>query len=144
MIEKIFAWFSAAVPRPVESSMRVQLGVHAEEFKEMLDTLKASNLRGKIRLTIARWAVGVMATELKQGKIDLRVDNRVEFLDACADQIVTATGCAYMNGMDIVTAIQRVNDSNWSKFVNGKPLFDENGKVRKGPGYFKPTLIDLV
>ena len=45
--------------------------------------------------------------------------------------------------MSIVEAVGRVNKSNWSKFVNGKPIFDENGKIAKGPDYVKCDLEGL-
>ena len=45
-----------------------------------------------------------------------------------------------MEGMDIVGALDEVNRSNFSKFVNGKPVFDENGKIKKGANYKEPDL----
>ena len=62
------------------------------------------------------------------------------YLDALADGIVTATGMAHMAGMDIVGALGEVNRSNWSKFEDGKPVFNENGKIAKGKDYSKPEL----
>lgn len=49
-----------------------------------------------------------------------------------------------MNGFDIVGALQEVNRSNWSKFENGEPIFDENGKIKKGPNYRPPDLSKFV
>jgi len=46
--------------------------------------------------------------------------------------------------LNILDGLTEVNRSNWSKFVDGKPLFDENGKIKKGPGYSKPDLSGLV
>jgi hypothetical protein len=60
-----------------------------------------------------------------------------------ADQIVTAVGIASMLDMDIVGALQEVNRSNYSKFVNGRAVFDENGKIKKGADYSKPDLTGL-
>ena len=45
-----------------------------------------------------------------------------------------------MMGFDMVGALDEINKSNWSKFENGKPVFDENGKIKKGAEYFKPKL----
>ena len=41
-------------------------------------------------------------------------------------------------------AVEEINRSNWSKFVDGKPVFKPNGKVGKGPNYFEPNLDSLV
>lgn len=144
VISSIIRWFSLAVPKPTPDNQRVQFGVHVEEFSEMLDAVKSKSLRGRLRLAIARWATKGLATDLKTNKMDVYVDNRLEYLDSCCDQIVTALGCAHMHKMDVVTGMQRVSDSNWSKFTDGVPEFDENGKIKKGKGYYKPTLIDLV
>ena len=135
-------WFQLAVAQPTEKNKLVQLGVHIEEVGEMFTALGAGPVAA---------ALDELATAFKSGATpngdaivftDLTVD-RKEMLDALCDQIVTATGVAHMLGMDIVTALARVNDSNWSKFVDGKPVFDENGKIKKGPSYQKPNLDGL-
>ncbi len=71
-------------------------------------------------------------------------ENRLAFLDAMVDQVVTATGSAQHLGMNIAGGLDEVNRSNWSKFVDGKPIFDENGKIAKGPDYFKADLSPFV
>jgi hypothetical protein len=48
-----------------------------------------------------------------------------------------------MFDMDIVGALREVNRSNYSKFVNGRAVFDENGKIKKGADYSKPDLTGL-
>jgi hypothetical protein len=42
--------------------------------------------------------------------------------------------------MDIAGALKEVDDSNWSKFEDGKPVFDANGKIKKGRHYQAPQL----
>ena len=70
--------------------------------------------------------------------------DRDAMLDSLCDQIVTATGVAHMFGMDIQGALNEVNRSNWSKFVDGKPVFDINGKIAKPATYSKPDLSAFV
>lgn len=70
--------------------------------------------------------------------------NKVELLDSLADQIVTAVGVAHMMGFDILGALEEVNRSNFSKFEDGKPVFDANGKITKGKDYVKPNLEHFV
>lgn len=47
-------------------------------------------------------------------------------------------------GFDMVGALDEVNKSNWSKFKDGVPAFDENGKIAKADGYFKPDLAKFL
>jgi drug/metabolite transporter (DMT)-like permease len=65
----------------------------------------------------------------------------VHFVLICA---VTGIGSAYCAGMKAADACERVNTSNWSKFdVDGNPIFNENGKISKGPNYTPPDLTGL-
>ena len=143
-------WFKRAKPEPTEQNFNVQVGVHFEEFVEMLDTMRfyaptfpGGTLQGAVMSL--RNKLHILAEDLKSGKVQAVVEDRVEFLDALADQIVTATGTGYMAGMNVPEALNRVNSSNYSKFGDdGMPLFDANGKIKKGPNYKKVNLEGLV
>ena len=143
-------WFKRAKPEPTEQNFNVQVGVHFEEFVEMLDTMRfyaptvpGGTLAGSVMSL--RNKLHVLAEDLKSGKVQAVVEDRIEFLDSLADQIVTATGAGYMAGMNVPAALDRVNGSNFSKFDdNGMPLFDANGKIKKGPNYKKVNLDGLV
>lgn len=128
-------WFTLAVPEPGEKNQAVQLGCHFEEVSEMADALGLS-LTAE---TIARVADIYKKEMDRPGTV-----NRSELLDSLADQIVTAVGVAHMFGMDIRGALAEVNRSNYSKFVDGKPVFDANGKIAKPPTYSKPDLSPFV
>lgn len=65
-------------------------------------------------------------------------------LDALVDQIVTAVGVGHMMGMDVLGALAEVNRSNFSKFEDGKPVFDANGKITKGKHYTPPQLDKFI
>ena len=60
------------------------------------------------------------------------------------DQIVTAVGVAHMLGYDIEGALAEVNASNFSKFENGQPVFNESGKIKKGTFYREPELLPFI
>jgi hypothetical protein len=84
-----------------------------------------------------------LSDALKAGG-DIYVNNREEFLDSIADQIVTGVGVGHCAKMQVAEAVRRVNTSNWSKFDNdGNPIFNENGKISKGPNYTPPDLTGL-
>lgn len=143
IIEEILNWHQSAIPTPTKKNQRVMLGVHFEECGEMLETLSEGSTNDKYRIKTegTTTQVSTLAETLKKNTdFDVVIKDRKELLDALCDQIVTAIGCGYMYGFDIIGAIQEVSDSNNSKFVDGKPNFDENGKISKGPNYFKPNL----
>lgn len=146
-IHEIKNWFELSMPNPSKDNQRVQLGVHAEEFKEMLDVVHETSADCRYQTTIesTNAIVHRFAETLKKNKdFNLSIKDRKEFLDALCDQIVTAIGCSHVFGFDIIGALAEVSRSNNSKFVDGKPLFNENGKIAKGPDYKKPELDQFL
>ena len=140
-IESIALWHKRARPEPRDIHFNVQLGCHFEEICEMLAVVNTTQNDTLVR---ARAALAWLADGLKKGTIGATITDRQEFLDACADQVVTAVGAAYTAGMDAAEAVNRVNLSNWSKFnEEGYPVFDEHGKIKKGPNYAPPDLTGL-
>lgn len=68
----------------------------------------------------------------------------VRLLKELADVQYVLSGFSEALGLDLETAFNRVHASNMSKFVDGKALFNDHGKVMKGPNYQPPNLEDLV
>lgn len=144
-IESIDLWHTRARPQPTLADLNVQLGCHFEEIVEHLDTLDfydTDNMEYDVHTL--RVALSSLARKLKSGELYAAITNRKDFLDACADQVVTAVGVAHCAEMDGAEAINRVNLSNWSKFDDeGMPIFNEHGKIAKGPKYAPPDLEGL-
>ena len=69
---------------------------------------------------------------------------REEALKELADLVYVCYQLAAAVGWDLDEALDRVQASNMSKLVDGKPLRREDGKILKGPNYQPPNLIDLV
>lgn len=133
-LNQIKKWFQDAVPTPTEKSLKVQMGVHFEEVHEMLEAIGEKD---KYLFNLSEF--------LKKGKLSLRPTDDLALLDSLCDQIVTAIGVAHMKGYDITGALQEVAASNDSKRSDdGSFLFDENGKIKKGPNYFKPNLTPFL
>ena len=142
MITQIKRWLETAFPKPTEKDQATQIGVHLEEVAEFMEAIGSHKA--------ATILVQDVSDNFKQSPniyqdadgnaITLPEDFKIQMLDALCDQIVTATSVAHSMGFDIVGAIKEVNASNWSKFEDGKPLYDANGKVIKGKNYFKPNL----
>lgn len=140
-LENIEIWFSAAKPEPTTRDLSVQIGCHLEEVAEMLQAIECSDKRV---LDEAWTAIGILADKLKSGDVSVTGYNAKELLDSTRDQCVTGVGVDYMTGADPVGAQREVNRSNWSKFVDGKPVFNEQGKIAKGPDYTPPDLSGFV
>jgi predicted HAD superfamily Cof-like phosphohydrolase len=139
--EAIELWHKRARPEPTDKDFNVQLGCHFEEIEEMMRSLDANDdeLWTDVRLQIL-----VLSKLLKINELKVTVNDRKEFLDSIADQVVTGIGAAYCAGMKGAAACERVNTSNWSKFdENGQPIRDANGKITKGPNYQPPVLDGL-
>lgn len=144
-IQETKKWFESAVPKPSDESFNVQLGCHLEEVVEMLECIQiADGSEGEDVLDDAAEVLFKLSGLLKRGQSSAQVVHKLEFLDAITDQIVTAVGCAHMAGMDIVGALEEVNRSNFSKFEDGKPVFNEHGKIKKGRDYKAPELAGFV
>lgn len=139
-----FNWIKKAVPNPNEQNISVQIGVHFEEVAEMLDQIGSQEGTTILLLENAQLALERLATHLKRDRPKLDIKNRLEFLDSICDQLVTATASAYMQKMDPIGGLIEVNESNYSKFVDGEPVFDQNRKITKGPNYRKPDLNKFV
>ena len=79
--------------------------------------------------------------ELNELKIAIKNKDIKEIADALTDILYVTYGAGHSFGIDLDKCFQEVQNSNMSKLdSNGKPIFNENGKVMKGPSYFKPNL----
>lgn len=145
LIDTIYDWFMKAKPEPTTKDFSVQLGVHFEEVAEMIDALNALNPQTAVLLDLAKSSIENLSNHLKTNDMVVEVRNRIDFVDALADQIVTAIGTGYTIKIDVPGALDEVNESNWSKFdKDGNPIFDDNRKIMKGEGYFKADLANFV
>lgn len=154
VLASIDAWFREARPEIVESDTRVQLGVALEEDAELLDALVSGGFDGdgdavnqdEQAVAMVFHDLNRLANDIKSGVItpNFSAINRKEELDALCDKIVTIVGYARQRGYDLIGALREVDGSNWSKFVEGVAIKDENGKIIKGPDYYKPNLDPFV
>ena len=80
--------------------------------------------------------------ELKQAMND---KNLLEVADALTDILYVTYGAGIAFGIDLDKCFEEVQNSNMSKLgEDGKPIYNEAGKVMKGPNYFKPDLSKFV
>ena len=80
--------------------------------------------------------------ELKKAIIDKDIK---EVADALTDILYVTYGAGHAFGIDLDRCFEEVQNSNMSKLGDdGKPIYNENGKVMKGPNYFKPNLTKFL
>ena len=83
--------------------------------------------------------------ELNELEDAMKTKNLKEIADALTDILYVTYGAGYAYGIDLDKCFQEVQRANMSKLGNdGKPIFNEKGKVMKGPNYTAPDLKKFV
>ena len=83
--------------------------------------------------------------ELEELKIAMENKDLLEVADALTDILYVTYGAGHAFGIDLDKCFEEVQNSNMSKLgENGEPIYNESGKVMKGPNYFKPDLSKFV
>lgn len=144
-LESIKGWFKVAKPNPTEKDKATQIGAHFKEVSEMMWALSCNNIANKIyEVSEEFYACNAIDKDIDGKFIELPKNWEIDLFNSLCYQIITAIGVGYMMGFDMVGALDEVNKSNWSKFKDGAPVFDENGKIAKTDGYFKPDLAKFL
>ena len=83
--------------------------------------------------------------ELKELKNAVKTRNLKEVADALTDILYVTYGAGHAYGINLDNCFVEVQKSNMSKLgINGKPIYNEKGKVMKGPKYFEPNLKQFI
>ena len=83
--------------------------------------------------------------ELDELRVALENKDLLEVADALTDILYVAYGAGHAFGIDLDKCFEEVQNSNMSKLdENNKPIYNESGKVMKGPKYFKPDLSKFI
>ena len=83
--------------------------------------------------------------ELAELEDAMKKKDLLEVADALTDILYVTYGAGHAFGIDLDKCFEEVQNSNMSKLdQNGKPIYNESGKVMKGPNYFKPDLSKFV
>jgi len=102
--------------------------------KPSLSTDKINNLR-----------ISLINEELEEFKQAILNNDLKEAADALTDILYVTYGAGHAFGVDLDKCFDEVQRSNMSKLgEDGKPIYNENGKVMKGPKYFKPDLSKFI
>ena len=94
---------------------------------------------------INKLRIDLIREELDEFKEAMKNKDILEVADALTDILYVTYGAGHAFGIDLDKCFEEVQNSNMSKLdQNGKPIYNESGKVMKGPNYFKPDLSKFV
>jgi len=95
------------------------------------------------KITLLRYEL--IKEELNELKDAIDSKDIKEVADALTDILYVTYGAGHAFGINLDKCFEEVQNSNMSKLdLNGKPIYNEKGKVMKGPNYFKPDLSKFV
>tara|TARA_B100000941_G_scaffold177893_1_gene127461 strand:- start:12 stop:383 length:372 start_codon:yes stop_codon:yes gene_type:complete len=104
------------------------------KIKSGLSSEKINNLR-----------ISLIEEELDEFKQAVKDNNIKEVADALTDILYVTYGAGHAFGINLDKCFEEVQNSNMSKLgKDGKPIYNEHGKVMKGPNYFKPDLNKFI
>ena len=104
------------------------------KVKPSLSTDKINKLR-----------IDLIKEELYELTEAMKNKDLLEVADALTDILYVTYGAGHAFGINLDKCFEEVQNSNMSKLdENGKPIYNESGKVMKGPNYFKPNLKKFV
>ena len=116
--------------------VKVFMKTFGQDIKQQaaLSTEKINSLR-----------ISLIEEELDELKEAMKEKNLKEVADALTDILYVTYGAGHAFGIDLDKCFDEVQNSNMSKLgEDGKPIYNESGKVMKGPNYFKPDLNKFV
>ena len=94
---------------------------------------------------IVQLRIDLIEEELNELKEAVKNNDIVEVADALTDILYVTYGAGHSFGVDLDKCFDEVQRSNMSKLgVDGKPIYNESGKVMKGPDYFAPNLKKII
>ena len=94
---------------------------------------------------ITQLRYNLIKEELNELKVAMDQSNLKEVADALSDILYVTYGAGHAFGINLDACFNEVQSSNMSKLgSDGKPIYNEHGKVLKGPNYFKPDLSKFV
>ena len=116
--------------------VKLFMNTYGQEVKDKAEFSDAKT--NKLRIDLIKEEL----EELTQGMND---KNLLEVADALTDILYVTYGAGHAFGIDLDKCFDEVQNSNMSKLgEDGKPIYNESGKVMKGPNYFKPDLLKFI
>ena len=94
---------------------------------------------------INKLRIDLINEELEELTDAMKNKDLLEVADALTDILYVTYGAGHAFGIDLDKCFEEVQSSNMSKLdENQKPIYNDSGKVMKGPNYFKPNLTKFI
>ena len=94
---------------------------------------------------IVQLRIDLIQEELNELKEAINNNDIVEVADALTDILYVTYGAGHSFGVNLDSCFNEVQNSNMSKLgEDGKPIYNDSGKVMKGPNYFKPNIKKII
>ena len=94
---------------------------------------------------INKLRLDLIVEELGELKLAMKNNDLLEVADALTDILYVTYGAGHAFGINLDKCFNEVQNSNMSKLDDsGKPIYNDSGKVMKGPNYFKPNLNKFI
>jgi predicted HAD superfamily Cof-like phosphohydrolase len=94
---------------------------------------------------INKLRIDLIKEELEELTEAMQKKDLLEVADALTDILYVTYGAGHAFGINLDACFNEVQNSNMSKLGNnGKPIYNESGKVMKGPNYYKPNLSKII
>ena len=117
-----------------------KVGIFMKTFNQ---DVKDSSSLSTDKINLLR--ISLINEELDELKQAISEKNLTEVADALTDILYVTYGSGHAFGVNLDKCFEEVQKSNMSKLgKDGKPIFNEFGKVMKGPDYFKPDLSKFI
>ena len=118
------------------NKVKIFMNTYGQDVKE-----KASFPEKKI----VQLRIDLIEEELNELKEAINNNDIVEVADALTDILYVTYGAGHSFGIDLDKCFDEVQKSNMSKLgEDGKPIYNDSGKVMKGPNYFAPDLKKII
>ena len=116
--------------------VKLFMNTYGQEVKDKAEFSDAKT--NKLRIDLIK-------EELEELTQAINEKNLLEVADALTDILYVTYGAGHAFGIDLDKCFDEVQNSNMSKLgEDGKPIYNEFGKVMKGPNYFKPDLLKFI
>ena len=119
-------------------------------FEKVGTFMKTFGQEVKLRPSMSSAKINKLRLSLIKEELDELIEamnkkDLVEVADALTDILYVTYGAGHAFGINLDKCFDEVQNSNMSKLDNnGKPIYNEKGKVMKGPNYFKPDLSKFI
>ena len=119
-------------------------------FKKVQEFMETFGQEVKLKPSLSSEKINKLRLDLIKEELDelkeaINNNDLLEVADALTDILYVTYGAGHAFGIDLDSCFQEVQNSNMSKLgEGGKPIYNDAGKVMKGPNYYKPDLSKFI